>query len=89
MSDMAPSGPMPVLKTEPGGIITHGIDIQNSLVGVSHLSSIVVGLNGNSNSGGIMMPTIINDDSISAPTSPMDSGNVRNYLPKRDNTTDP
>ena len=74
MSDMAPSGPMPVLKTEPGGMITHGSDIHNSLIEVGHLSSVVVGLNGNSNGGGMMMPTIINDDSISAPASPMGSG---------------
>ena len=69
---MAPTGPMPALKTEPGGNLTQG-DMHNSLVGVSQLSSVVVGLNSSSNNGTIMMPTIISDESISAPTSPMGS----------------
>ena len=74
MSDIAPSVPMPVLKTEPGGNLTHVGDINNSLIGVSQLSSVVIGMSGNANSGGIMMPTIINDESISEPQSPISSG---------------
>ena len=75
MSDMAPSGPLAVLKTEPGGNLSQG-DTHNSLVGITQLSSVVVGLNGSSNGGGMMMPTIISDESISAPGSPMGSGKV-------------
>ena len=75
MSDMAQTGPIPTLKTEPGGSLTHESDLQN-VVGVTQLSSVVVGgLNGNVNNGTIMMPTIISDESISAPTSPISSGN--------------
>ena len=75
MSDMAPIGPIPTLKTEPGGSITHESELQN-VVGVTQLSSVVVGgLNGNVNNGTIMMPTIISDESISAPTSPISTGN--------------
>ena len=74
MSDIAPSVPMPVLKTEPGGNLTHVGDINNGLIGVSQLSSVVIGMSGNANSGGIMMPTIINDESISEPQSPISSG---------------
>ena len=74
MSDMAPTGPIPMLKTEPGGSLTHENELQ-SVVGVAQLSSVVVGsLNGNSTNGTIMMPTIISDESISAPTSPIGSG---------------
>ena len=74
MSDIAPSGPIPMLKTEPGGGISQVGDIHSNLVGVGHISSVVVGLNNSSGNGGIMMPTIISDESISAPGSPMGSG---------------
>ena len=74
MSDMAPIGPIPTLKTEPGGSLSHEGELQN-VVGVGQLSSVVVGgMNGNSSNGTIMMPTIISDESISAPTSPIGSG---------------
>ena len=77
MSDMAPTGPIPMLKTEPGGSLAHENELQ-SVVGVAQLSSVVVGnLNGTSTNGTIMMPTIISDESISAPTSPIGSGRYR------------
>ena len=80
MSDIAPSGPIPMLKIEPGGGISHVVDMHNNLVGVGHISSVVVGLNGSSDNGGIMMPTIISDESISAPGSPIGSGIRSNQL---------
>lgn len=79
MSDIAPSGPIPMLKIEPGGGISQVGDMHN-LVGVGHISSVVVGLNGSSDNGGMMMPTIISDESISAPGSPIGSGTRNNRL---------
>ena len=76
MSDMTPSGPLAALKTEPCGNISHGGDIHNNLGGMTQLSSVVVGLNGSSSNGTLMMPTIISDESISAPGSPMSSGKM-------------
>ena len=77
MSDIAPSGPLAVLKTEPGGYLSQG-DAHYNLGGITQLSSVVVGMNGHSNGGGMMMPTIISDESISAPGSPMGSGKIEN-----------
>ena len=76
MSDIAPPRAFPMLKTEPGGNIPQPGDVHNNLVEVGHISSVVVGISGSpGGSAGIMMPTIISDESISAPASPIGSGN--------------
>ena len=74
MSDIAPSGPIPMLKIEPGGGVVSIGDMHNNLCVTGHIPSVVIGMNGSPRNSGVMMPTIINDESISAPGSPLGSG---------------
>ena len=74
MSDIAPSGPIPMLKIEPGGGMVSIGEMHNNLCVSGHIPSVVIGMSGSPRNSGVMMPTIINDESISAPGSPLGSG---------------
>ena len=83
MSDVVPIGQIPENgkwkmetetwrpKIEPDSGIGQAGDMHNMS---AHIPSVVVGLNSRPGNGTVMMPTIINDESMSASGSPPDSG---------------